>query len=258
MKNYWSCSKFADWLRGTSKPEVDTSEGWDKWEDKAKKHRFRYWLAEEGLDYLQQIVYSPLTLINKIRSYFQNRFITKTHTLTSKLKPGYWYDLDIRLIECVFDELVNFVEIDLALESIWALSEENYKKYQKPWHYRIFRVGKWRCPEAGIAYLNWACELKYDEHRVQKSDSRFGKPTDKAIAAQEILDLYQWWKVDRPNRPNPDEDSEYGIHNEKNKANMHGYDQDIIDERIRMKKEQEDEDTEMLVRLIKIRKYLWT
>ena len=169
MKNYWSCSKFADWLRGTSKPEVDTLEGWGEWEHEANKHRFRYWLAEEGLDYLQQIVYSPLTLINKIRSYFQNRFVTKTHTLTSNLKPGYWYDLDIRLIECIFDELVNFVEIDLALESIWALADGEYKKYKKPWHYRIFRVGEWRCPEAGIAYLNWACKLKHDEHRVQKN-----------------------------------------------------------------------------------------
>ena len=37
MRNhYWTCSKFADWLRGTTKGGAKTSEGWDEWEKRAK------------------------------------------------------------------------------------------------------------------------------------------------------------------------------------------------------------------------------
>jgi hypothetical protein len=31
MKNYWSCSKFADWLRGMPKLEAGTIEEWNAW-----------------------------------------------------------------------------------------------------------------------------------------------------------------------------------------------------------------------------------
>ena len=57
MRNYWTCSKFADWLRGTAKPTAETSEGWRSWEKKARDtHPVRYWLADEGLDYLQKFL----------------------------------------------------------------------------------------------------------------------------------------------------------------------------------------------------------
>ena len=56
--NYWSCSKFADWIRGTKKLGAGTAEQWDEWTAAAQmKHNFRYWLAEEGLDYLQTFVH---------------------------------------------------------------------------------------------------------------------------------------------------------------------------------------------------------
>lgn len=52
---YFSCSKFADWLRGTPKLSCGTSEEWRDWEISAKQSRpIRYWLAEEGLDYIQE------------------------------------------------------------------------------------------------------------------------------------------------------------------------------------------------------------
>jgi len=31
--NYWSCTPFADWLRGTPKGGAKTSEDWDEWRD---------------------------------------------------------------------------------------------------------------------------------------------------------------------------------------------------------------------------------
>ena len=78
MKNYWSCSKFADWLRGTVRPASGTFEAWNAWEKQAKQKSIRYWLAEESLDYLQNIVYAPMTFTNVIRRYISNHFVVKT------------------------------------------------------------------------------------------------------------------------------------------------------------------------------------
>lgn len=52
---YWSCSKFADWLRGTPKINLGTSEEWNAWRKTAKEKKVRYWLTEEGLDFLKDL-----------------------------------------------------------------------------------------------------------------------------------------------------------------------------------------------------------
>ena len=57
MRNhYWTCSKFADWIRGTPKLGAGTSDEWDDWRETAKVKSVRYWLAEEGLSGLQNFV----------------------------------------------------------------------------------------------------------------------------------------------------------------------------------------------------------
>ena len=51
---YWSCTPFADWVRGTPKGGAKTGEGWDTWEEEAKRYNpVRYWIAEEALDHVQ-------------------------------------------------------------------------------------------------------------------------------------------------------------------------------------------------------------
>jgi hypothetical protein len=129
--NYWSCSKFADWLRGTIKPLAGTAEEWNAWEKTAKAKKIRYWLAEEGLDHLQNFVRWPANRISDVRCYINNRWITRSHALTSNLKRGNWYDFDTRLLHAVFDELVNFVEIEQAWKLV-ICSEEELKKYKTP------------------------------------------------------------------------------------------------------------------------------
>ena len=83
MRNYWTCSKFADWLRGTPKLGAGTSDEWDEWREKAKAKTFRYWLAEEGLDILQNIVMFIPDKIHAVKYYINNRWITRTHGLTA-------------------------------------------------------------------------------------------------------------------------------------------------------------------------------
>jgi hypothetical protein len=113
--NYWTCSKFADFIRGEKKPFALSFDDWDAWKDKQKKERpWRYWMSDTLLRKLQNLIYYPSDLLHSIRCYLRNRYITQTHVLKSDLKKGEWYDLDTRILHCLFNELVEFVEIELA------------------------------------------------------------------------------------------------------------------------------------------------
>lgn len=266
--HYWSCSKFADWLRGTPKPPAGTSEEWNAWRKKAKTKTIRYWLAEEGLDYLDNFLFWPVNRIDDMRYYIKKRWISKTHSLTSNLKRGQWHEFETRLLHASFDELVNFVEIEEAWMHLICSDE-----VKMPRHRNIFR--RWRCPEMGIAHLNWAAGLKNDEEWLDKEDPSYGQPTPQALAAQETLFLYRWWKEERPKRLDPmdasglsdyyeekykkaeanDDDPLLGsFSDEKEKERWHK----LSDKCHQMEQAQEDEDTEMLIRLVKHRRCLWT
>ena len=271
---YWSCSKFADWLRGTPKLSSGTAEEWKAWKTEAKTKPFRYWLAEDGLDHMQDTLCWPINCMKILRTYLNNRWFTKSHALTSRLKRGEWHDFDARLLHAAFDELINFVEIEQAWMEVVCLSKEERKKYRIPWYRRLFRIGAWQCPEAGITYLQWASKLKLDEDGRDKDSPEFGQPTSQAQAAQEILFLYTWWKHDRPDRFDPYEASGWSDHSkEKLKTAKESDDDDFFDNLMedkseaykdsvtlchKLEKEQEEEDTTMLIRLVKIRHHLWT
>lgn len=273
---YWSCSKFADWVRGTPKPYAATTDEWNAWHKAAKVKRFRYWLAEDGLDYLEDFIFWPRNRINDLLHYFDNRWITKTHAMTSTLKRGQWYEFETRLLHSSFDELVNHVEIDQACMHVACSEEEKYKKYTTRWYRAMHRMGLWRNAEAGLEYLAWAAGLKNDEY-VDENDPSFGQPTQQALAAQETIALYRWWKEERPKRPDPMDASGWSEYcDEKQKAaearggdswigsDMHeseeSYDKSrkFHDAYRKIEQEQEDEDTAMLIRLVKARGSLWT
>src|SRR3990167_9530234 len=111
---YWSCSKFADWLRGSSKLKAGTAEEWGAWRKAAKIKKIRYWLAEEGLDHLKDFIFWPAHRIYDIRCYISNRWISRSHALTNNLERGAWHEFDTRLLHAAFDELLNFVEGEQA------------------------------------------------------------------------------------------------------------------------------------------------
>jgi len=181
--NYWSCSKFADWIRGTSKPFALEWEAWDTWHEEAKiKHPVRYWIAEKFIGYMQDLVNFPMDIYHTIEVYIRNRFIDKTHYLKTGLKAGQYYDLDTRILHGLFYELVELVEKEYA--SIAAYKEK--KEYK-------FVHG--RCGEAGLDYLNWARNLKYNkDYGIDKSHELYNQPTDQAKTAEKTLELYHWWK----------------------------------------------------------------
>jgi hypothetical protein len=274
--NYWSCSTFADWLRGTPKLGCGTSDEWDDWHQTASTaHPIRYWLAEEALGHIQDFVSGPSRGINSVRYYINNRWITKSHALTahpSNIKPGDWCDVGNRFLPCLFNELVDFVEIEQAWHHcMW--SDEAKTKFAVPWTRRQgWRT--WRCAEAGLEYLDWASKLTWGEDwGIRPGDPRWGKPTPQAESAQEIIALYTWWKAVYPNRPDPHDVSGWSAYCDLRRKNSGGRSifstrnetreekklgRKALNMTHKIEKEFEKEDEEMMIRLIKIRQALWT
>jgi hypothetical protein len=263
------------------KPKSETGEGWRKWNKQAKKsHPFRYWLAEEGLDIIQKIIFYPADKIYALKYYINNRFVTRTHSLTAHardISPGSWCDVGNRFLPCLFNELVDFVEIELAWWHI-AWDEDTRKKFVAPWWaWGWFRWRTWRNPQCGLANLDWQSTLVHDEQWGDKDSPDFGKPTHQAIKAQEILDLYNWWTIERPKRVDPHEASGWSAYCDERReekdedgdpVGLFGRDEKTPEEKERVSKmldechkiEQahETEDEEMMIRLIKVRNGLWT
>jgi hypothetical protein len=275
--NYWSCSKFADWLRGTKKLGAGTAEQWDEWTAAAQmKHNFRYWLAEEGLDYLQTFVHFIPDKLYSAKYYINNRWVTKSHALTAHsrdIKPGAWCDVGNRFLPCLFNELVDFVEVELAWWHIAWADDEVKANYQAPfWASGWFRWRTWRCPQAGLDNLEWQRNLRWTEDEVGADHKELNKLTPQAVKAQEILDLYTWWTTVYRNRPDPYEVSGWTTaceaQREANGGKLSwGIPKDPVLKKAQNKAhkllqkieaDHEAEDEAMMIRLIKVRHGLWT
>jgi hypothetical protein len=271
--NYWSCTPFADWIRGTKKLSAGTSEEWDEWTTTAQmKHNFRYWLAEEALGHIQDFVTWPERKLNDVRYYINNRWVSHSHALTAHardIKPGQWQDVGNRFLPCLFNELVDFVEIEQAWHYLMWNSEEQ-KKYNVPWYRKGWlRWRTWRCPEAGLAYLDWAATLTNKDF-IEEGEKE--EPTHQAKNAQEIKELYLWWTVTYRNRPDPYDASGWTAACEAQRAANGGKlsfstpkdpvlkkQSDKAHKLLRkIEADYEKEDEQMMIRLIKVRHGLWT
>lgn len=270
--HYWSCGQFADWLRGTPKPYAETGSGWRTWNTQAQQaHPVRYWLAETGLDGLQKVVHWVPDKLYGIKYYVNNRWVTRTHQLTAypqNIKRGQWRDFGDRILPCLFDELVNFVELELAWKHVaWDL--EARAKYNAPrWAWGWWRWRTWRNRAAGLAYLDWEMSLRYDETwAIDDTDPSWGAPTFQAKNAEIIRSLYLWYTETYLKRPDPHDLSGWSAVCDKHRG---GWDRDSFTEDENLEKDQAlkrlndietkwlEEDTEMLVLLIRTRKALWT
>jgi hypothetical protein len=236
-------------------PFAATMEDWDKIKQRKKSvNKVIYWITEEGFDIAQNIVLFPKDVYRNVYAKLHNIFISKTHYLITNLPKGEWHDCNTRILHGLMETLVDFVEKEKA--NMMIFDEDFNPKTSTP-------------REAGLAYLDWEIALTKDEDYfgITKDDPEFGKPTDQALAAQEIKDIYLWWKDVYPNRSDPMDISgwtEYCVdktpldnalnrnkeEHEKVKKML-----DIIDT---MERDYENEETQMLLRLIKVRNSMWT
>jgi hypothetical protein len=254
---------------------MGTAEEWDDWTTVAQmKHNFRYWLAEEGLSHLQDFVTWPIRKIYDIKYYINNRWVSRTHSLTAHprdIKPGQWQDVGYRFLPCLFNELVDFVEIETAWSHIAWGDKEARAKYDPPfWASGWFRWRTWRCPQAGLDHLDWAMTLTNVEW-LDEDKKHLAEPTYQAKTAKEIKELYLWWTETYPNRPDPYDASGWTEYCEKarelNNGKLFGSKSTPELKKMSDKSHKllrkieaayEKEDEAMMIRLIKIRNSLWT
>ena len=275
--NYWTSSQFANWIRGVKRPHTGTGKEWREWEKLAKKsHPIRFWIAEEGLRYLQNIVRWPTDMIYDAKCYLRNRFSDHTHALTAHsnhLKRGQWVDVGNRFLPCLFDTLVDFVEIELAYHNAFCDSAAS-KQFSAPWWSKApFNFSTWRSQEAGLNYLDWAKKLVYNETwGVCPEDPNYNTLSEQAIQAKEIETLYLWYLNVYLKRPEPMDLSGWSAHcalmRKKYGSGIFNSDLETVEDRSngdvahkllsKLEREYEEEDTEMMCRLIKVRHSLWT
>lgn len=244
--NYWShgcVSKLtAKWLGAPPRPTFATMEEWHEFDKNQTKNYHLQDMIEDALGKLQNVCMFPADVYHAIRVYIRNRFIYKVHVLQTGLDRGEWYDYDCRLLHGMFESFVQFIEQEQTLDSLkWELdlTEDCY----------------WLPPEE------------------RASDPAFGKPTDQAIAAKEKMALYTWWKETRPARVDGYEASGYKKWSAETKEDDDGIFAAFIDDGDTVKKETrsalykkwreideqyDQEDEEMMIRLIRVRHKCWT
>lgn len=272
--HYWSNSKFADWVRDTfadyKKLGVVTMEEWDEYHDANKTNSpFVYWFTEDFLTLLQDVLMFPSDVVDEVRHYWVNRFVTKTHMINTKLKPGQWHETDTRMMHGMFQLLVDFVEIEKAQMNAWC----SPKEVDRPWWYRfrVFRWSDYRSRKDGIAYLDW--EITLDAPNVDEYGTDHSCPAQAASAA-ETKKLYLWWTEQRPARPDPFDASGYTASlneleikypDSKGRMFFGKYSEEddkkllnTMTEADNTTQRYEDEDMEMMIRLVKIKSSLWT
>ena len=226
---------------------------------------------------VQKFVMWPTDKLHAIKYYINNRWISRTHSLTAHpqdIKPCQWQDVGNRFLPCLFNELQDFVEIELAWWHLAWASKEERAKYNMPWWaHGWWRVRTWRCPQAGLDNLEWQRNLRFGEDEgFEKGDPHIGQPTPQAKNAQEILDLYNWWTQVYRNRPEPMEASGWSAYCEAARLANGGRMMFGADKTPELKKmsdkamkklhkieaDNEKEDEAMMIRLIKVRNALWT
>jgi len=265
---YWSCSKFADFIRGTTAPITETASGWRIWKKQARITRpFRFWLAETGLDSIQDFVTWPIRTVRDVKYHIRNRWIDKTNSLTAHprdIKPGDWSDVGSRMLPCMFGEFQTFVEEELGRHHVGWMDETdpNYTKLKND-------------PiAAAMAYLDWASELRYTVDWLGEDHELLGQLTHQAIAAIEIRELYHWWTVTYRAREDAYEASGWSALCDSRRSDdpdefltMLEHDRTpegeaetkrILALNTKIEKEYADEDEAMMIRLVKIRDGLWT
>ena len=288
--NYWSLSRFSKWLRtkfGLENPGALSSEDWVKWRKDSKlKAPFIHWLTDTAFDRVQDFFCWPKDKLWDLRCALNSRFFDKYYTMQTRLDPWRYHEVDTRMLHGMFETLVDFVEIEKAwVMVIWG-QDENRKKFGYKWYemngWTSWFASEKRHPEAGLAHLEWEMSLVRDnswygdnEEAIAeaKEKGEYGTMTHQAEAAKEQFELYNWWKNVRPKRPDPMDASGYTVYFDRLRNNSDDdffsflntkSEEDRIEQKTcsdlcsQIEEAYEKEDEEMLIRLIKIRRSLWT
>jgi len=232
-------------------PFSATMEVWAEIDDEERKKPIIYFLVRQVPRWFRV----KKMQLRDIKYWFLYRLIKKHkyHLVDTGLKPNY-YEIDMRMLHANFNMLKEYVEVELAGMQLWRKEETDNDWISDP-------------VKAGIEHLDWEIELVYEDDSGIDLEL-VGKPTHQAIAAKEKKALYLWWVNERPARIDPWSVYNLGDNSEKEGSFFKRMTKRTPEQKeksmeaFEKKQQLEDqyfkEDTEMLIRLIKIRNSLWT
>lgn len=269
MNRHYSSSKFVVWLRTKifkiDKPYALGWGQWAKWDENLKGSRpIAFFFTETLPDWVEWIPEHSIDYLDNVRYYVKNR-ADSSHQLTSKLEKGKYHEFRKVMLHSMFDSFVDYLEIEVASSHVAWSNPEETAKYKIPFWRRIRILHwwqSWRSSEAAIAHLKW--EMALTDSPLQ------------AEAAKEKMFLYTWWSIIRPTRET-DSWKESGLREFWDEMETkYGEDwlglgsssklstvekkkyrklQALTDE-VEANWEQEDDD--MMIRLVKLSSTLWT
>jgi hypothetical protein len=247
--------QFNHWLK-YSPPGSLTSKGWRLFEKEFEQVApVRYRIKK----HLQKR-YAIQRRLSDIKYWFLYRTTKRYHVIDSGLPPGY-HSIDNLMLHSSFNMLKDFVEVETAYHLIWTGEERIemswFEKYM-PFYYTFF---PFRRPELGLKHLDWAATL--DDPALPPH----ARSDIQAQHAREIKALYFWWIEIRPSR----KEIETMHYDDQGLGTLSCFDDDFdknapdyvahcesMKQRQDQEEEWKDEDTEYLIRLVKIREGLWT
>lgn len=246
--------KFRRWI-AFNPPSALSWDDWEKFDTEFKeKAPIRYFLVKVIGSGARRYAYR----LSEIPRWVQYRTTRRFHMIDTKLEPGY-YDKDTLILHGMFSILVDYVEGELAWMEI-AFSTEEMKK-ELGWRYHLPRMlrPKYRNREAGLKHLDWEATL--DSEALHPNE----RSPDQARRAKEIKALYLWWTEERPKRKELEHplDETVGLNslsqkwkqaNPKKDAALTKWARDSHT----LEEAWAHEDTVMLLKLVKIRRGLWT
>lgn len=250
MKKYYK--KFVQWM-GYNPPYALSSHAWNLFEREFKaKAPIRFFIKRKLMARVSRLSYKYQSLVHWIDA----RLFYRYHIVKTGLNPGY-ASVDQIILHTNFNLLKDYVEVTVGRHNRFCSPDNNLTWTEK---YVPFYRGRY--VNEGIAYLEWETTLADPNLPThERSD-------DQAAAAKEVLALYRWWVDERPARK-PVEIPEYdkqGFGDDlfatfnpnfnHNAPDYIAYEQalDAAGEQERLWRKQ---DTDMLVRLMKIREKLW-
>lgn len=278
---YWAHAKPVRWVRkklGLMDLSCGTSEDWaarDKF-NKAKSKTLD-WLTDDLIDIIQNFLYLPYDIWKEVWWKINARFFDQYWMAKSNLPRWQYHEVETRMLHCNFQMLVDFVEIEKA-----NMQQISHKEIWNslPWYVRVrpFRyMFDRRSPVDGMAYLDWEKSLMNDDEwygnheesiNAAKERGEYGNMTKQAESAKEIQDLYLWWTAIRPARPDSYEASGYNAFWKANDVKGDGIwdrfnklgkgEREMFDAIHELEAKYDAEDDEMLERLIKVRRFMWT
>lgn len=238
-------------------PGALTSDGWSSFYKEFKeKAPIRYWIQN---DFRRSTTLPIKWKYDAVSDWIRYRTYDKYHVIKLDVNPGY-YGYDSQILYANFAILKEYVETGLAWRSYW--SEENrdkdyWKRDHIPFYNYMFPLVR---PDLGIKHLEW--EMTLDDPSLPPHE----RSPEQAKRAREVYALYKWWTETRPGRkelevrrPPGDDDDILSMFSTKvrNTPEYKRYMTDL-DKLNKQEEKWHKEDDAMLIRLMKIRRGLWT